>query len=42
LLQEDAFEIVDGCEKSRDIRNGVVGRRAILNILLGRADIRSH
>jgi len=42
LLQDDAFEIVDGCEKSRDIRNGVVGRRAILNILLGRADIRSH
>ena len=39
---DDTPEIIDDCEKSRDILDGVLGKRSILNSCYGIGDISSH
>ena len=42
LFCTDALEIIDECEKNRDILDGVLGKRSILNSCSGIGDISSH
>jgi hypothetical protein len=42
VFRDEPFEILDGCKKNRDIRNGVLRERSILNIRSGIGDISSH
>ena len=42
LFRDEAFEILDDGKKNRDIRNGVLRKRSILNIRSAIGDISSH
>jgi hypothetical protein len=42
VFRDEPFEILDGCKKNRDISNGVLRERSILNIRSGIGDISSH